>query len=93
MRLLLVHCPATSFIKASCKRETIFVAASGSLQVAFARAILKNAPILVLDEATSALDTITERKIQVGGMRAYVGRKNLGETVGGWHAPRVDVTR
>lgn len=33
-------------------------------RVAFARAILKNAPILVLDEATSALDTITESKIQ-----------------------------
>lgn len=34
-------------------------------RVAFARAILKNPPILVLDEATSALDSITERKVQV----------------------------
>ena len=34
-------------------------------RVAFARAILKNPPILILDEATSALDSITEKRIQV----------------------------
>lgn len=33
-------------------------------RVAFARAILKDPPILVLDEATSALDSITEHHIQ-----------------------------
>jgi subfamily B ATP-binding cassette protein MsbA len=46
-------------------------------RLAIARALLRNAPILVLDEATSALDTESERLIQAALERLVVGRTTL----------------
>lgn len=46
-------------------------------RIAIARAILKDAPILVLDEATSALDTKSERWVQAGLEALMEGRTSL----------------
>ena len=46
-------------------------------RLSIARAILKNAPILILDEATSAVDTETEALIQQALERLMQGRTTL----------------
>lgn len=46
-------------------------------RIAVARAILKDAPVLVLDEATSALDTKAERQVQRGLDELMEGRTSL----------------
>lgn len=46
-------------------------------RIAIARAILKDAPILILDEATSSLDTKSERKVQQALSRLMKGRTTL----------------
>jgi len=46
-------------------------------RLAIARALLKNAPILILDEATSALDTESERVVQGALDELMVGRATL----------------
>jgi subfamily B ATP-binding cassette protein MsbA len=46
-------------------------------RLSIARALLKDAPILVLDEATSALDTESERNIQQALDAVMIGRTTL----------------
>jgi len=46
-------------------------------RLAIARALLKNAPVLVLDEATSALDTESERQVQAALEALMRGRTTI----------------
>ncbi|MEI2417701.1 lipid A export permease/ATP-binding protein MsbA [Orrella sp. JC864] len=46
-------------------------------RLAIARALIKNAPILILDEATSALDNESERQVQASLERLMQGRTTV----------------
>ncbi len=54
-----------------------FLSGGQRQRIAIARAVLKNAPILVLDEATSALDNISERGVRDGLAALSEGRTTI----------------
>jgi subfamily B ATP-binding cassette protein MsbA len=78
------HAYAHDFItKAEEGYDTVIGERGGNLsggqrqRLAIARAILRDAPILVLDEATSALDTESERAVQAALSELMKGRTTL----------------
>ncbi len=51
-----------------------FLSGGEKQRVSIARAIFKDAPVLILDEATSALDSVSEMEVQKGLNRLMEGR-------------------
>ncbi|HWK52937.1 MAG TPA: lipid A export permease/ATP-binding protein MsbA [Hyphomicrobiales bacterium] len=84
IRAALGHANALEFIDALPAGLDTVVGDDGLLlsggqrqRLAIARALLKDAPVLILDEATSALDTASERYIQSALERLMQGRTTL----------------
>lgn len=84
IRLAAEAAHATEFIKDMPEGMHTLVGEDGVLlsggqrqRLAIARAVLKDAPILILDEATSALDTESERHIQAALDAIMQGRTTL----------------
>jgi subfamily B ATP-binding cassette protein MsbA len=79
-----VHAHAHEFIMAKPQGYDTVVGEKGTLlsggqrqRLAIARAILKDAPILVLDEATSSLDSESERAVQAALDELMEGRTTI----------------
>ncbi len=78
------HANADDFIRQSAQGYDTLIGEKGAnlsggqrQRLAIARAILKDAPILILDEATSALDTESERAVQAALDGLMQGRTTI----------------
>jgi subfamily B ATP-binding cassette protein MsbA len=84
IRSAAIHAHADEFIREKERGYDMLVGEKGSSlsggqkqRLAIARAILKDAPILILDEATSALDTKAERAVQAALDELMKGRTTI----------------
>jgi len=57
-------------------------------RIAIARALIKNAPIILLDEATAALDSESERYVQEALANCARGARRWSSPTGSHHHPR-----